>query len=348
MTTTQRAADHRRPLGDAPAYSADRADGIVRLRDMGSDVHVAVAPHAGNMAFEMKVCGHEILRFPFDSIEEFLQHDGGLQGIPLLAPWANRLDEQAFYANGERFAFDMGLGNVRGAIPIHGFLSRAYEWQVGEIGADHSAAWVTSTLDVFANPRWMKQFPFAHRIGMTHRLESGTLEVATWIENMAAMPMPVSIGFHPYFTLTDSPRDEWTIAVGARSVWPLDSTKIPTGVKAPIATLFEDPARVLLKNVDLDHVFGDLVRDHDGRSTMTVTGRNQRIDVIAGPRYPCTVIYAPQSPAAQDRNFICFEPMAAITNGINLAHRGLYDELQSIPPGGTWRESFWVRPGGFS
>ncbi len=54
-----------------------------------------------------------------------------------------------------------------------------------------------------------------------------------------------------------------------------------------------------------------------------------------------------QNQAAPDRNFICIEPMAGITDAVNLAHRGLYKELQSIPPGGTWRESFWVRPGGF-
>jgi hypothetical protein len=39
--------------------------------------------------------------------------------------------------------------------------------------------------------------------------------------------------------------------------------------------------------------------------------------------------------------------MAAITNAMNLAHRGLYKDLQSIAPGGTWRESFWVHPRGF-
>jgi aldose 1-epimerase len=38
-----------------------------------------------------------------------------------MGPWINRLDEQAFYANGTRYPFDMALGNVRGAIPIHGF-----------------------------------------------------------------------------------------------------------------------------------------------------------------------------------------------------------------------------------
>jgi hypothetical protein len=30
-----------------------------------------------------------------------------------------------------------------------------------------------------------------------------------------------------------------------------------------------------------------------------------------------------------------------------MAPKGLYRELQSIPPGGTWQESFWVRPTGF-
>ena len=45
--------------------------------------------------------------------------------------------------------------------------------------------------------------------------------------------------------------------------------------------------------------------------------------------------------------FICFEPMAAITNALNLAQRGVYKELQNIAPGGTWRESFWIKPQGF-
>jgi hypothetical protein len=39
--------------------------------------------------------------------------------------------------------------------------------------------------------------------------------------------------------------------------------------------------------------------------------------------------------------------MAAITNALNLAQKGLYKELQSVPPGGTWRESFWISPRNF-
>jgi aldose 1-epimerase len=39
--------------------------------------------------------------------------------------------------------------------------------------------------------------------------------------------------------------------------------------------------------------------------------------------------------------------MAAITDAMNLAQQRLYKDLQSIPPGGTWQESFWIRPRGF-
>jgi galactose mutarotase-like enzyme len=47
------------------------------------------------------------------------------------------------------------------------------------------------------------------------------------------------------------------------------------------------------------------------------------------------------------RDFMCFEPMSAITNAFNLAHAGVYHELESIPPRGSWQESYWIKPGGF-
>jgi aldose 1-epimerase len=149
---------------------------------------------------------------------------------------------------------------------------------------------------------------------------------------------------------------------------------VPTGETEPIERLFPNPRAARLGDYNLDDVFGDLVRDAQGRATMTVAGKSQRLEVIFGPNFRSVVIYAPnpadvgrgsqniagpqnggrpaggrggQTAAAQDRTFVCFEPMAAITNALNLAHKGLYRELQSIPPGGTWRESFWVRPSGF-
>jgi aldose 1-epimerase len=166
--------------------------------------------------------------------------------------------------------------------------------------------------------------------------------VSTTITNMSAEPMPVAIGFHPYFQLTDSPRDEWTIEVGARTHWLLASNKVPTGETEPIERLFHDPQATHLREHSLDDVFGDLVRDAQGRAVVSVIGKAQRLDITVGPNFRSLVIWSPKT-----ADFICFEPMAGVTDAVNLAHRGLYKELQSISPGGTWRESFWVKPSGF-
>ena len=225
----------------AQQYQARRDGDVVRLEDTRNQVVASILPSVGNQAFELKVKGHNVLRWTYASVADF-QSRPGMAGVPFLAPWADILDEQAFYANGQRYAFDMQLGNVRGARPGHGFLTTASQWQVVEMKADRRSAWVTSRLDVFREPMWMKQFPFAHRITMTYRLQDGVLEVHTSIENMSAEPMPVSVGFHPYVKLTDSTRDEWIISVPAKTHWLLAQTKVPTGETEPIERLFPEPA----------------------------------------------------------------------------------------------------------
>ena len=331
----------------AQQYSARHNGDVVQLEDIRSRTIVSIIPSVGNIAFEMKVNGTNVLWWPYSSVEEFKARPG-MSAIPFLGPWANRIDEQAFYANGKKYAFDMELGNVRGAIPIHGFLTTNPHWQLVEAKADGKSAWVTSRLEFYKQPMWMKQFPFAHTIEMTHRLQDGVLEVTTKIQNLAAEPMPVAIGFHPYYRLTDSSRDEWTISVGARTRWLLAQTKVPTGETQSIEQFFPNPRAVALKDYDLDDVFGDLVRDSSGRAVMSVKGKTQTIEVMLGPNWRSAVVWAPKPTAtAPDRQFICFEPMAGITDAMNLAHKGLYKELQSIPPGGTWQERFWVRPTGF-
>ena len=344
------------PTAPAESYGVVRVGDVVRLEQTQDGTSVSIIPSVGNIAFEFKIKGQNVLRFPFASVDDFKARPG-LHGIPFLGPWANRLDEQAFYANGKKYAFDMAFGNVRGAIPIHGFLTTNNKWEVIEAKADAKSAWVTSRLEFFRQPAWMAQWPFAHTIEMTHRLQDGVLEVATKLINLSAEPMPVAIGFHPYFQLTDSTRDEWTISVAAKTQWLLSPALIPTGETRPIEELFPDPRAISLKDFNLDHVFGDLIRDDAGRAVMSMKGKLQKLDVLFGPNYRSVVIYAPKGGggrggpradgAPPDRGFICFEPMAGITDSMNLAQKGLYKELQSIPAGGTWQESFWLRPSGF-
>src|SRR6266542_3526061 len=127
--------DYHYGMEAVATISTRRTGETVALEDMKNHTAVTILPSVGNIAFSMKVNGQEILRWPYFSIEEFKERPA-LSGIPFLGPWANRLDEQAFYANGKKYAFDMDLGNVRGAIPIHGFLASTDQWQVMEMKQD--------------------------------------------------------------------------------------------------------------------------------------------------------------------------------------------------------------------
>jgi len=329
----------------APSYTAQRTTdhgvAIVRLADAAAGVEVSIAPSIGNRAYEMKVHGKNILYFPAADVGEF-QKRPDLSGVPFLAPWANRLDDQAFWANGKKYAFNMTLGNVRGAIPIHGMLLTSPLWEVTEVAADKQSAHVTSRLQFWKNPDLMAQWPFAHEYEMTYRLSGGVLEVRITVTNLSSDPMPVALGFHPYYRIPGVPRDEWTAALAARKMVVADDRLIPTGEIKPL----DLPNPLPMKGVTLDTGFTDLARDAQGRAHFSIESRGMKVEAMFGPKYPAAVIWDPPAPAGETRDFICFEPMTGITNAVNLNHAGKYPGLQTVPPGAKWSESFWIRASG--
>ena len=64
--------------------------------------------------------------------------------------------------------------------------------------------------------------------------------------------MPVAIGFHPYFQLTDSTREDWVLSIGAKTQWLLADNKIPTGETEPADKFFTNRKAAALKDLDLD------------------------------------------------------------------------------------------------
>jgi aldose 1-epimerase len=328
----------------AADYAAERiqVEGheVIRLADLGRQIEVRVAPWMGNNAYEMKVKGRPILWAPFTTLAEW-KAKPAQAGNPFLAPWANRIDQNAFFFGGKKYLLNTDLGNFRldgNKKPIHGLLVYAADWRITTLWADQKGAQVTSRLEFWKNPDWMAQFPFAHAIEMTYLLRDGALEVRTTIENLATGPMPVSIGYHTYYQVPDAPRDQWMVHLPARDHYVLSNELIPTGETRPVK--FANP--LPLAGTQLDDVFGDLVRDNTGRAAWWVEGASQRITVEYGPKYTVGVVYAPRG-----RNFICFEPMTGPTNVFNLAHQGISKELQTVRAGGQWSESFWIRPSGF-
>ena len=321
--------------------TTDHGIPVVRLTDASHGVEVSIVPSVGNEAYEMKVHGKNILHFPYPDVSEF-QKRPALSGIPFLAPWGNRLDQQAFWANGKKYQFDMQLGNVRGANPIHGLLSSSPLWRVTEAAADQRSAHVTSRLEFWKYPDLMAQWPFAHEYEMTYSLADGVLEVKIAIANLSAEPMPVAVAFHPYYKIPDVPRDEWMGHIPARLHVEADKALIPTGEFKPM----DLPDPFPLKGRTLDDGFTNLVRDADGRAHFWIESAGKKIEAMFGPKYPVAVVWEPNDGNGQPQEFICFEPMAGITNAVNLNHEGKYPDLQTVPAGGKWSESFWVRATG--
>ncbi len=250
--------------------AADHGVAVVRLTDAANGVEVSIVPSVGNTAYEMKVHGSNILYFPFTDVAEF-QAKPSLAGIPFLAPWGNRLDQQAFFANGKKYAFDMALGNVHGTNPIHGLLSSSPYWQVTEAKADQKSAHVTSKLEFWKHPDLMKQWPFAHEYEMTYSLADGQLEVRITVTNLSTEAMPVAIGFHPYFKIPGVKRNDWAGRIPARQRVVADARLIPTGQYRPMD--LEDP--FLLERRTLDDGFTDLIREPDGRARFLYRERGQ-------------------------------------------------------------------------
>ena len=381
----------------AQRYTAKQDGDVVELADSTAQMNVSVVWSMSN-AWRIQVKGKDLVRTS-PTLADF-QSRPGLNGMPILAPFANRLDDTAFYANDRKYNFDLELGNVRGPIPSTGYVNGSKAWQLVETKADARGAWVTCRLDFYKIPLFMAQFPFAHTITMTYRVADGTLEVRTRLDNLSTEPMPVVIGYHPIFELPDGNRNDWTVSLDAKTHWIEIPQRLPTGETQPIENFFgSDRTAIQLKKYALvDDVFTDLIRDANGRATMKLMYNGKELDVSLGPKFktvlawstplsaaggrggggggrgtgagapapppapsgpfpvdpaqgvkvaPPAVPPAEGAPAPTAKGFIAFEPMVAITNALNLAHKGVYKELQSIPPNGSWEESFWITTKGY-
>jgi aldose 1-epimerase len=320
---------------------AEQGVGIVRLTDAANGVEVSIVPSIGNRAYQMKVHGQNILHFSSADVADY-QKTPKLSGIPLLAPWADLLNEPGFWANGKHYLFNMSLGNVRGQMPIHGLLTTSPYWKVNEVSADSRSAHVTSRLEFWRHPDLMAQWPFAHEYEMTYSLSGGMLEVKTTIVNLSAEPMPVVIGYHPFFQIPGIPRDEWVAHYPARVHVIADEHNIPTGEMRAL----DLPNPMPLRGRTLDDGFTDLDRDAEGRAHFSIQAGGKIVETLFGPKYTVATIWLPAPPPGETREFICFEPLSTIISGVNLAHEGKYPGLQSLPAGGKWTESFWIRSSG--
>ena len=223
---------------------------------------------------------------------------GHTSGLPLLAPWANRLSGRRYRAAGVAVDLEgLSLPIDGNGPPIHGFLVGHPGWAVERLETRGGTARLRAALDVDA-----PAFPFPHRIEVTAGASESQLRVDTTVVPTGRRSVPLAFGWHPYLRLPGTVRSRWRLCLPARRHLALDGRGIPTGEARREAAEVGPIGRR-----SFDDGYG-LGRDRR-LSIENDVGRS--IELWCGPTYPFAQVWVPPG-----KPFVALEPMVAPTNAL--------------------------------
>jgi galactose mutarotase-like enzyme len=274
--------------------------------------------------------GDELLDFG-KGLEAYAER-GSTMGIPLLYPWANRLDGFEYEAAGKSVAFpdDRALTHADpNGLSIHGAIPGLMRWEPEERAAESMLSarlrWRSPSASVSASPELGRLYPFDHEARLEIAIGPGALEVATIVRAAGEDRVPVSFGYHPYLRPAADARAGWRVKLppGLERL-ALDSRMIPTGEREPVS-------ETDLELADSSWDDGFAVASQPARfEVSSPSGRGIALELLEG--YPFAQIYAPPG-----HDFICMEPMTAPTNALRSG-----DGLMVLAPGEEYRAAFRV------
>ncbi len=197
-------------------------DGEAAVTLKARDLEFTCLPSFGMLGVSLRHRGDELLVLP-RPIRDFAS--GKATGMPLLHPYANRLAERQYRIGSTRVDLEgLDLPTDPNGLPIHGFLhARAFE--IVRLEPTRCVA----ELDVSRDPEFARAFPFPHRVRVDVRVAPQALTVATTVTPSGRRAVPISFGWHPFFTLPGTPRRQWRLRLPPCDRHLLDEQLIPTG-----------------------------------------------------------------------------------------------------------------------
>jgi len=247
---------------------------------------------------------------------------GSTAGIPLLYPWANRLDSLRYQAGGRDVVLDPSCALLHfddHGLPMHGVPWGQLAWEVVEAKRDS----ILARLD-WESPELLAVFPYPHKLQMAGGLNRDALTLETTVLAHAGTRVPVSFGFHPYFGIPGLARQDWRVELPVMRKLLLDARGIPTGRQE----LF-GPIDGALGDMSFDDGFA--VMETQPAFSLSGAGRNITVTFLEG--FPYAQIFAPKN-----KDFLALEPMTAPTSALTSGQG-----LRVVEPGAEFRASFRVR-----
>ena len=232
--------------------------------------------------------GGTICSFQKDGEEYIWLRDGNFEstdrlrcGIPILFPCCGQPDQGVHHFDGNAFPMQ-----------VHGFAC-LLPWTV-EQATDREIV-----LSLKANGLTKFLYPFDFLLKQSYALRGNTAVFVLTVENCSQVPMPYSIGYHPYFSTSSLDNVSFEISADNVSDARDGSDPIRGKVTLPHAESGDDRCRYL-RGVRSPMIL------HDSGNQHTVTVRFEEA------RFPNAVLWEQEG-----EPFVCMEPWNGWFNSVN-------------------------------
>ena len=291
----------------------------ISVHDPASGAGFSVVPEAGANVTEIFFNGFQVL--DGYATPEDLQAAKWGKSV-LLFPFPNRLLDGRYEWQGKSYAF--AINNADTGNAIHGFI-RHQAFSVEEIRLRPREASVALVAHCDGK-RADYPFPCVFRAVFSIN-NKNRFNVVLSCKNLHDAPIPVGLGWHPYFRLCEK-ADEHHMQLPAAAMVDIDARMIPTGARTPYAR-FEKMTR--LGDTFLDNCFEAAAATP--RYKMILSGGKHRVTMSAHrAQWPFFQVFTPPHRAS-----VALEPMSCNVDAFNNG-----EGLASLAPGKTLRSQFDV------
>jgi aldose 1-epimerase len=306
----------------APAIRIGVVDGEPAVTLAAGELEATFLPTLGLLGTALRHRGEDLLALP-GGVAGY--RDRNVTGLPILAPWANRLPSWRYRAAGVEVDLEgLDLPTDPGGLPIHGNLTARRGWRLERLAAEAGRAVLVASFD-YAWPELLAAFPFPHTVTVAAELREASLDVTTTLAATGDRPVPVAFGWHPYLRLPGAPRAAWRLLLPDRTHLELDGRGLPTG-KASAEPAEADPVG--------ERTYDDLytLEQDPAARRLGLEAAGRRLLVDYGDGYDHAQVFAP--PGAE---FVCLEPMTVPTAALAAGTTPL------VQPGATFAARYTIR-----
>ncbi len=321
------------PLSYTARESEQDGYAVVELCDVAREQRARIAPALGATCFEYRVSHEGTPRHILEEPPALALLAEGLagRGIPILFPFPNRIRDGRWTYEGETYQF---ANSGPGRNHIHGLVFNR-PWQAEQVAATPDGAVCSMSFDSLDHDEIGEQYPFPFQLVATYTLRDSSLSLRFSATNTGQAPMPMGVGFHPYFSApiaSETEPGDCIVTVPAAGYWELDEF-LPTGDIHGVSGEYDLREGRSAEGMRFDDVFTRVVTDADGLSRCIVDDRGigLRTVVESDAVFRELVVYTPPG-----RRAICFEPYTCPTDAPNLTARGLNVGLIELAPEDTF------------